>query len=77
MLICGCSSDLLRYLWFLVDWLYAFQLSFMLSSLFSVWIWIRRLIAEVIRAIVMLCCPFFYWYAGYFGNEPIHKCLRT
>ena len=70
-------SDLLRYLWFVVDCVAAFVLKFLLCILFSVWIWIHRLISEVIHVIVLLCCPFFCWYAGYDGNEQIHKCLCT
>ena len=65
----GYLSDLLRYLWFLVDCVAAFVLKFLLCKLFSVWIWIRRLISEVIRGTVLLCCLFFCWYAGYVDNE--------
>ena len=60
---------LVRDLWFVVDCVAAFVFKFLLWRLISVWIWICWLIYEVMSVIVLLYCPFFYWYAGYVVNE--------
>ena len=46
----GYLSDLLCYLWFLVDCVAAFVLKFLLCKLFFVWIWICWVIYEVMAA---------------------------